>query len=51
MRANMPARPPMPYAHTIDGVTWRFPDLKTLLARATPHRSGDALSGVAVKEG
>ena len=39
----------MPYAHTIDGVTWRFPDLKTLLARASPHRSGDALAGVAAQ--
>ena len=37
----------MPYAHTVDGVTWRFADLKTLLARASPHRSGDALAGVA----
>ena len=39
----------MPYAHTIDGVTWRFADLKTLLARASPHRSGDALAGVAAQ--
>ncbi|MEX2199373.1 MAG: ethanolamine ammonia-lyase subunit EutB, partial [Burkholderiales bacterium] len=39
----------MSYAHTIDGVTWRFPDLKTLLARASPHRSGDALAGVAAQ--
>jgi ethanolamine ammonia-lyase large subunit len=37
----------MAYAHTVDGVTHRFPDLKTLLARATPQRSGDALAGVA----
>jgi ethanolamine ammonia-lyase large subunit len=27
--------------------TWRFPDLKTLLAKATPLRSGDLLAGVA----
>ena len=39
----------MPYAHAIDGVTWRFPDLRTLLARASPHRSGDALAGVAAQ--
>ncbi len=37
----------MPYAHTVDGVTYRFPDLKALLARASPLRSGDALAGVA----
>ena len=39
----------MPYAHTVDGVTHRFADLKTLLARATPYRSGDALAGVAAE--
>jgi hypothetical protein len=39
----------VPYAHTIDGVTWRFPDLKTLLARASPFRSGDALAGLAAQ--
>jgi ethanolamine ammonia-lyase large subunit len=39
----------MPYAHTIDGVTWRFADLKTLLARASPLRSGDVLAGVAAR--
>jgi ethanolamine ammonia-lyase large subunit len=39
----------VPYAHTVDGVTWRFADLKTLLARASPHRSGDALAGVAAQ--
>jgi ethanolamine ammonia-lyase large subunit len=39
----------MPYAHAVDGVTYRFPDLRTLLARASPHRSGDALAGVAAQ--
>jgi ethanolamine ammonia-lyase large subunit len=39
----------MPFAHSIDGVTYRFGDLKTLLARASPHRSGDALAGVAAQ--
>jgi len=39
----------MPYAHTIDGVSWRFDDLKTLLARASPLRSGDVLAGVAAQ--
>lgn len=37
----------MPHACTIGAVTWRFLDLKDLLAKATPARSGDALAGVA----
>jgi ethanolamine ammonia-lyase large subunit len=37
----------MAYAHTVDGITHRFSDLRTLLARASPQRSGDALAGVA----
>jgi ethanolamine ammonia-lyase large subunit len=37
----------MSYAHSVDGVTHRFPDLRTLLARASAHRSGDVLAGVA----
>ena len=37
----------MTHAHAVDGVTYRFDDLKTLLARASPLRSGDALAGVA----
>jgi len=39
----------MGYAHSVDGVTYRFPDLRTLLARASPQRSGDALAGVAAQ--
>jgi len=39
----------MAYAHSVDGVTHRFPDLRTLLARASPQRSGDALAGVAAE--
>ncbi|QID17427.1 ethanolamine ammonia-lyase subunit EutB [Nitrogeniibacter mangrovi] len=35
------------YAHTVGGCTYRFDDLKTLFARATPARSGDLLAGVA----
>jgi ethanolamine ammonia-lyase large subunit len=35
------------YAEAIGGTRYVFPDLRTLLARATPHRSGDVLSGVA----
>ena len=37
----------LPYAHSLGGTHYIFPDLRTLLARATPHRSGDALAGVA----
>jgi ethanolamine ammonia-lyase large subunit len=35
------------YAEAVGGTRYVFPDLRTLLARATPHRSGDVLSGVA----
>ncbi|WPB85754.1 ethanolamine ammonia-lyase subunit EutB [Sediminicoccus rosea] len=37
----------MPFRHAIGGTTHVFDDLRTLLARATPFRSGDALAGVA----
>jgi ethanolamine ammonia-lyase large subunit len=37
------------YAHTIGGVKHRFDDLKTLLARATPARSGDELAGLSAR--
>lgn len=37
----------MPFAQTLGGTRHVFDDLKTLLARATPFRSGDALAGVA----
>ena len=37
----------MPYRHTIGSRTYVFDDLKTLLARASPLRSGDVLAGVA----
>jgi ethanolamine ammonia-lyase large subunit len=33
--------------HTIDGVGYGFGDLKELLAKATPARSGDELAGIA----
>jgi ethanolamine ammonia-lyase large subunit len=35
------------YQSTIGPVVYKFPDLKTLLAKATPARSGDELAGVA----
>jgi ethanolamine ammonia-lyase large subunit len=37
----------MSFAHTVGGTRFVFDDLRTLLARATPFRSGDALAGVA----
>ena len=36
-----------PYRHTIGQVVYKFDDLKTLLAKASPSRSGDELAGVA----
>ncbi|MDR6672651.1 ethanolamine ammonia-lyase subunit EutB [Xanthomonas sp. 1678] len=35
------------FAHSVGGQTWRFDDLKDLLAKATPARSGDRLAGLA----
>ena len=35
------------FTATLGSTRHSFPDLRTLLARATPHRSGDALAGVA----
>ena len=35
------------YRHTIGQTVWRFANLKTLLAKATPARSGDELAGLA----
>lgn len=35
------------YAHTLGSMVYRFRDLKDLLAKATPLRSGDVLAGVA----
>jgi len=37
----------MPYAHTFGARRHTFADLRTLMARATPARSGDRLAGVA----
>ena len=39
----------MSYAQAIDSRTYRFPTLKALLAKASPHRSGDVLAGVAAE--
>jgi ethanolamine ammonia-lyase large subunit len=37
----------MKYSATVGSATYRFADLKALLAKATPARSGDVLAGVA----
>ena len=39
----------MAYSITVGGRTRSFPDLKTLLAKATPARSGDMLAGIAAE--
>ncbi|RPD42116.1 ethanolamine ammonia-lyase subunit EutB [Chitinophaga barathri] len=36
----------MSWRHTIHHRSYHFSDLKTLLAKASPHRSGDALAGL-----
>src|SRR5579862_652271 len=35
------------YSAALGGTTYRFADLKSLLAKASPFRSGDALAGIA----
>lgn len=37
----------MAYAHAVGARTYRFTDLRELLAKASPPRSGDALAGIA----
>jgi ethanolamine ammonia-lyase large subunit len=37
----------MAFSHTSRGITYSFDDLRTLLAKATPARSGDELAGIA----
>jgi len=37
----------MSYSHSIGNLVYRFNDLKTLLAKASPLRSGDELAGIA----
>ncbi|MFT9409052.1 ethanolamine ammonia-lyase subunit EutB [Acetobacter fabarum] len=39
----------MGYRHGLGGETYHFPDLKTLLAVASPVRSGDQLAGLAAQ--
>ncbi|MCP4136380.1 MAG: ethanolamine ammonia-lyase subunit EutB, partial [bacterium] len=37
----------MKYRQTIQQTVYDFPDLKTLMAKASPFRSGDKLAGIA----
>src|SRR3954451_2427886 len=39
----------MSFSYSMGGCSYRFEDLKTLLAKATPERSGDVLAGVAAE--
>jgi ethanolamine ammonia-lyase large subunit len=39
----------MVYRHTIDATSYAFADLRDLLAKATPPRSGDRLAGIAAQ--
>ena len=40
----------MAYVQSVGGRSYRFPDLKTLLAKASPARSGDYLAGLAAED-
>ena len=40
----------MAHVQSVGGRTYRFPDLRTLLAKASPPRSGDYLAGLAAEE-
>jgi ethanolamine ammonia-lyase large subunit len=37
------------YSHSVGGSTYRFADLKDVLAKASPARSGDYLAGLAAR--
>ncbi|NDV41795.1 ethanolamine ammonia-lyase subunit EutB [Flagellimonas sediminis] len=39
----------MPYTYTIQQKVYSFPDLKSVLAKASPFRTGDALAGLAAE--
>ena len=41
----------MTFAHTIGATHYTFADLRDLLAKATPPRSGDVLAGIAARSG
>ena len=37
------------YKFTVRDIVYRFEDLKTLLAKASPFRTGDALAGISAE--
>ncbi|MGR8935168.1 MAG: ethanolamine ammonia-lyase subunit EutB, partial [Gammaproteobacteria bacterium] len=39
----------MPYSTTLKGKTYRFPDLRTLMAKASPQRAADDLAGLSAE--
>ena len=39
----------MPYRHSLGNFAYTFPNLKTVLAKATPEKSGDVLAGIAAE--
>lgn len=39
----------MAYRHSLGAASWSFADLKTVMAKATPLRSGDQLAGLAAE--
>jgi ethanolamine ammonia-lyase large subunit len=39
----------MSFTHTVGNLRYSFPDLRALLAKATPERSGDVLAGLAAE--
>ncbi|MDR7128705.1 ethanolamine ammonia-lyase large subunit [Algoriphagus sp. 4150] len=39
----------MVYQHSVGNFKYSFPDLKTVLAKATPQKSGDEMAGLAAK--
>lgn len=40
----------MAFTHSLGGTTYRFDDLRSLLAKASPLRSGDQLAGLAAQD-
>lgn len=40
----------MSYKHIVAQQQYVFPNLKTLMAKATPLRSGDELAGIAARD-
>jgi ethanolamine ammonia-lyase large subunit len=39
----------MVYQHSVGNFQYSFPDLKSVLAKASPEKSGDEMAGLAVK--